>query len=64
VGEVDAGCLRASDHHGSTRGVPADVLQGLRQSGNHRWWGIVVVELLTGGGPRCNSGRCTGRGRG
>jgi hypothetical protein len=56
------GCCRgpsASDHHGSARGVPAQVLRGLRRSGNHRWQGIEAAELLTGGDPRCDSGHCT-----
>jgi hypothetical protein len=63
VGEVGAGLLQASDPLGSARGVPAEVLRGLRQSGKHWQQGIEAAELLTGGGPRCDSGRCTGRGR-
>jgi hypothetical protein len=63
VGEVGAGLLRASDPLGSARGVPVEVLRGLRLSGNHRPQTIEAAELLTGGDPRCDSGRCTGRGR-
>jgi hypothetical protein len=63
VGEVGAGLLRASDPLGSARGAPAEVLQGLRRSGKHQLQGIEAAELLTGGGPRCDSCRCTGRGR-
>jgi hypothetical protein len=29
MGEVGAGLLQASDHHGLARGVPAEVLRGL-----------------------------------
>jgi hypothetical protein len=35
VGKVGAGPLRASDPLGSARGVPAEVLRGLRRSGKH-----------------------------
>jgi hypothetical protein len=62
--EVDARHLRAPRLHGSTREAPAEMLRGLRRSGNHPRQGIEVAEQLTGGGPRCNSGRCTGQGHG
>jgi hypothetical protein len=63
VGEAGAGLLRASDPLKSARGVPTEVLRDLRRSGNHRLQRIEVAELLTGGGPQCDSGRSTGRGR-
>jgi hypothetical protein len=64
VGKVDAGRLRACDPHGSARGVPAELLWGLRWSGSTGGGGIEVVERVIDGGPWDNSGRCTGRGRG
>jgi hypothetical protein len=63
VGEVGVGLLRASDPLGSARGVPAEVLRGLRRSGNHQRQGIEAAELLTGCGPRCDSSSCMGSGR-
>jgi hypothetical protein len=47
-----AGVLRAPGLHGSTRGVPAEVLLGSRGSGNHRRRGIEVAEQITSGSPR------------
>jgi hypothetical protein len=40
VEEVDAGHLRAPGLHGTTREAPAEMLRGLRRSGNHRRRGI------------------------
>jgi hypothetical protein len=59
----DARRLRASDHHGSTRGVPTEMLQGSRRSGSYRRRGIEGAEQLTGGGPRVKFRSYTGRGR-
>jgi hypothetical protein len=42
--KFDAGLLRASDHHGSARGAPAEMLRGLRRAGNHRRRGIEGEE--------------------
>jgi hypothetical protein len=63
VGEVDAGRLRASDPHGSARGTPAVVPQGLRGSEGYRRRGIEGEEQLTGDGPRVEFWHYTGWGR-
>jgi hypothetical protein len=54
VGKAAVGGPPASNHHGSARGVPAEVLTA---------GGIEMAELLTRGGSRSNSGQFTGRGR-
>jgi hypothetical protein len=77
VGDVDRGRRRGGAHgegccrgplapglHGSAQSGAVKELRGLRRSGNHRRQGIEVAGRLTGGGPRCNSGRYTGWGRG
>jgi hypothetical protein len=58
---IDAGHLRAPGLHRSTREAPAEMLWGLRRSGNHRRGGIEVAEQITSGNVGCNSGCCTGR---
>jgi hypothetical protein len=63
MGKVDAGLLRASDPHGSARGAPAEVPRGLRGSEGYRRRGIEGEKQLTGGGPRVEFRRYTGRGR-
>jgi hypothetical protein len=63
VGEVDAGHLRGSDPHGSVRDTPAEVPWGLRGSEGYRRRGIEGEEQLTGGGPRVEFRRYTGRGQ-
>jgi hypothetical protein len=62
VGEVDAGCLRASDPHRSAHGARAEVPRGLRGSEGYRRQGIEGEEQLTGDGPRLEFRRYTGRG--
>jgi hypothetical protein len=46
---VDAGRLRASGLHGSTREAPVEMLRGSRRSGNYQRRGIKVAEQFTGG---------------
>jgi hypothetical protein len=43
----DAGRLRASDHHGLTRGVPAEVPRGLRRPKSYQRQGIEGAEHFT-----------------
>jgi hypothetical protein len=57
-----AGRIQASNHHGSTRGVPAEMLRGSRRSKSYRRRGIEGAEQLTGGVPRVKFRRYTGRG--
>jgi hypothetical protein len=64
VERVDAGRLRVPGLHGSAREALAEMLWGLRRSGNHRRRGIEVAEQITGGNVGSNSGRRTGRARG
>jgi hypothetical protein len=61
--EVDVGVPQAPSLHGSTRGVPAEVLWGSGRSRDRRRRGIARAERLTGGGSRLNSGHCWSRGR-
>jgi hypothetical protein len=63
AGRAAAGVLRASDPHGSARGVPAEVPRGSGGSGDHRRRGITRAGHLTGGGSRSNSGHCQRRNR-
>jgi hypothetical protein len=64
VVEDDAGHVRASGHHGSTRGAPAKVLRGLGWSGDCQRRGNVAAEHFTGDGPRWKFGHGKGRCRG
>jgi hypothetical protein len=64
VGRAAAGVFRASDLHGSARGVPVEVPRGSGGSGDHRRQGIARAGHLTCGGSRSNSGHGRTRGQG
>jgi hypothetical protein len=64
AGRAAAGVFRASDLHGSARGVPTEEPWGSRGFGDYRRRGIVRAEHLTGGGFGFNSGTSRARGRG
>jgi hypothetical protein len=61
VEEDDAGHLRASGHHGSTRGALVKVLRGLGGSGDCQRRGNKAVEHFIGDGPWWKSGHGKGR---